>query len=72
MSAKPPSKHKKKHKNKDKKSEDRNKEEKFETDQFTKKISIDESKVLGLGSGGTVVFQGELNGREIAVKRMLL
>jgi len=27
------------------------------------KIIIDESKVLGLGSGGTVVFEGSLNGR---------
>jgi hypothetical protein len=36
------------------------------------KIIIDESKVLGLGSGGTVVFEGTLNGRAVAVKRMLL
>ncbi len=30
-----------------------------------------EEKVLGLGSGGTVVFEGSLNGRPVAVKRML-
>ena len=36
------------------------------------KIAIDESKVLGLGSGGTVVFEGTLNSRKVAVKRMLL
>ncbi len=27
--------------------------------------------VLGYGSGGTVVFAGELDGRPVAVKRML-
>ena len=27
--------------------------------------------VLGYGSGGTVVFAGELDGRSVAVKRML-
>lgn len=27
--------------------------------------------MLGYGSGGTVVFSGELDGRPIAVKRML-
>jgi len=27
--------------------------------------------VLGYGSGGTVVFSGELDGRPVAVKRML-
>lgn len=28
--------------------------------------------ILGKGSGGTCVFQGKLNGREVAVKRMLV
>lgn len=37
-----------------------------------RKIDYDESKILGYGSGGTVVFQGTLNGRTVAVKRMLL
>lgn len=36
------------------------------------RIVIDETKVLGLGSGGTVVYQGTLNGRQVAVKRMLV
>ena len=36
------------------------------------KIVIEESKVLGLGSGGTVVYEGKLNGRIVAVKRMLV
>jgi len=36
------------------------------------KIIIDETKILGLGSGGTVVFEGSLNGRKVAVKRMLV
>ena len=30
------------------------------------------TKILGKGSGGTCVFQGYLNGREVAVKRMLI
>lgn len=29
-------------------------------------------EVLGMGSSGTVVFSGELQGRPVAVKRMLL
>ena len=37
-----------------------------------KKIISDEKQVLGVGSGGTVVFDGTLNGRQVAVKRMLL
>lgn len=37
-----------------------------------RKIKINEEKVLGLGSGGTVVFEGLLNDRTVAVKRMLL
>ncbi len=39
---------------------------------FKRRIHIDEKVVLGLGSGGTVVFEGTLNGRLVAVKRMLL
>ena len=34
-------------------------------------ITIDESKLLGKGSGGTCVFEGKLHGRQVAVKRML-
>jgi hypothetical protein len=37
-----------------------------------KKILVDDTKVLGLGSGGTVVFEGLLNKRTVAVKRMLI
>lgn len=33
---------------------------------------MNEKYVLGLGSGGTVVYEGLLNGRIVAVKRMLL
>ena len=33
---------------------------------------INEAEVLGLGSGGTIVYSGTLNGRPVAVKRMLL
>jgi len=35
-------------------------------------VKINESKILGLGSGGTVVFEGEFRGRAVAVKRMLV
>lgn len=32
---------------------------------------MDVSRVLGYGSGGTVVYQGTFEGRKVAVKRML-
>jgi len=34
-------------------------------------IEMDTKKVLGLGSSGTVVYEGGLNGRKVAIKRML-
>lgn len=34
-------------------------------------IKVDESKLLGKGSGGTCVFEGVFRGRQVAVKRML-
>ena len=37
-----------------------------------RRIQVNEKAVLGLGSGGTVVFEGLLGGRAVAVKRMLL
>lgn len=37
-----------------------------------RRIHINEKVILGLGSGGTVVFEGTLNSRVVAVKRMLL
>ena len=37
-----------------------------------RQIQFDMTKILGKGSGGTCVFQGYLNGREVAVKRMLI
>lgn len=37
-----------------------------------RQIHIDDSKILGKGSGGTCVFQGKLHGRDVAVKRMLI
>ena len=30
------------------------------------------TKVLGYGSGGTVVLEGELEGRPVAIKRLLV
>lgn len=35
-------------------------------------LGIDLQKRLGAGSGGTVVFEGNFEGREVAVKRMLV
>jgi serine/threonine-protein kinase/endoribonuclease IRE1 len=35
-------------------------------------ITVDTSQVLGNGSGGTTVYAGTYEGREVAVKRMLL
>ena len=35
-------------------------------------IKIDTDRVLGYGSGGTIVYEGTFEGREVAVKRMLL
>ncbi|CBX90173.1 hypothetical protein IAQ61_001672 [Plenodomus lingam] len=35
------------------------------------KLTIDQDKLLGNGSGGTFVFEGKWNEREVAVKRML-
>ncbi len=35
-------------------------------------IKVDTDKVLGYGSGGTVVYEGTFEGRDVAVKRMLL
>ena len=29
------------------------------------------SQILGYGSGGTLVFEGELDGRPVAIKRIL-
>ena len=34
-------------------------------------IVIDQHEILGIGSIGTIVFGGEFDGREVAVKRML-
>ena len=36
-----------------------------------RKIKVYEKKLLGIGSGGTCVFEGKLHGRVVAVKRML-
>jgi serine/threonine protein kinase len=35
-------------------------------------IEVNRQRVLGLGSGGTVVYEGALGGRRVAVKRMLI
>ncbi|KAK5659239.1 hypothetical protein OQA88_1331 [Cercophora sp. LCS_1] len=35
-------------------------------------LEVDESKQLGTGSNGTVVFAGKWDGRDVAVKRMLV
>ncbi|KAF2854503.1 hypothetical protein T440DRAFT_464658 [Plenodomus tracheiphilus IPT5] len=35
------------------------------------KLTIDQDKLLGNGSGGTFVFEGKWNEREVAIKRML-
>ena len=35
-------------------------------------LTVHNDKVLGYGSGGTVVYEGSFEGREVAVKRMLL
>lgn len=35
------------------------------------KLTIDQDRLLGNGSGGTFVFEGKWNEREVAVKRML-
>jgi serine/threonine-protein kinase/endoribonuclease IRE1 len=35
-------------------------------------IKVDTDRVLGYGSGGTTVYEGTFEGREVAVKRMLL
>jgi hypothetical protein len=37
-----------------------------------RKIIVNDKVILGLGSGGTVVFEGLLNSRVVAIKRMLL
>jgi serine/threonine-protein kinase/endoribonuclease IRE1 len=37
-----------------------------------KSIKVDTDRVLGYGSGGTTVYEGTFEGREVAVKRMLL
>jgi serine/threonine protein kinase len=34
-------------------------------------IEVNKQRVLGYGSGGTVVYEGSLGGRKVAVKRML-
>ena len=36
------------------------------------RLQVDINKVLGYGSSGTVVFEGKLQGRRVAVKRMLV
>mmetsp|Transcript_32082 Transcript_32082/g.49058 ORF Transcript_32082/g.49058 Transcript_32082/m.49058 type:complete len:163 (-) Transcript_32082:1038-1526(-) len=43
----------------------------FDFSNHERKIKIYEETVLGRGSGGTCVFEGKLNGRVVAVKRML-
>jgi serine/threonine-protein kinase/endoribonuclease IRE1 len=35
-------------------------------------LTINQDKVLGFGSGGTVVYEGMFEGHEVAIKRMLL
>ncbi|RKF62873.1 putative serine threonine-protein kinase [Erysiphe neolycopersici] len=35
-------------------------------------LEVDTDKLLGTGSNGTMVFQGRFDGREVAVKRMLI
>ncbi|KAF1929688.1 uncharacterized protein M421DRAFT_60165 [Didymella exigua CBS 183.55] len=35
------------------------------------KLTIDQDKLLGNGSGGTFVFEGKWNDRDVAIKRML-
>ncbi|KHJ36177.1 putative serine threonine-protein kinase [Erysiphe necator] len=35
-------------------------------------IEVDTDKLIGTGSNGTMVFQGRFDGREVAVKRMLI
>ncbi|POS87569.1 hypothetical protein EPUL_001650 [Erysiphe pulchra] len=35
-------------------------------------LEVDTDKLLGTGSNGTMVFQGKFDGREVAVKRMLI
>jgi serine/threonine-protein kinase/endoribonuclease IRE1 len=35
-------------------------------------LIVHDDKVLGYGSGGTIVYEGSFEGREVAVKRMLL
>ncbi len=37
-----------------------------------RKINIRSEKILGFGSNGTVVYEGTLDERVVAVKRMLL
>mmetsp|Transcript_7719 Transcript_7719/g.21964 ORF Transcript_7719/g.21964 Transcript_7719/m.21964 type:complete len:1257 (+) Transcript_7719:192-3962(+) len=36
------------------------------------RMQVDSKRVLGLGSAGTIVYGGELDGRAVAVKRLLL
>ena len=43
----------------------------FDYSEDKRKIKVYEKKLLGIGSGGTCVFEGKLNGRLVAVKRML-
>ncbi|CDW79003.1 serine threonine-protein kinase endoribonuclease ire2 [Stylonychia lemnae] len=40
--------------------------------EIKRKITVNDKVILGLGSGGTVVYEGSLNNRLVAVKRMLL
>ncbi len=35
-------------------------------------LEVDTDKLIGTGSNGTMVFQGKFDGREVAVKRMLI
>ena len=35
-------------------------------------LEVNTDKLIGTGSNGTMVFQGKFDGREVAVKRMLI
>lgn len=44
----------------------------FKISTIRREIEVDESKLLGRGSGGTCIFEGRFHGRIVAVKRMII